>query len=677
MAFKFSPRIVTDGLVLYLDAANERSYNGFGTTWYDLSPSKNNGTLVNGVQFNDDNNYFTFNGTSNYVSTTYNAQLTDFTICLWFKPGDSTNNTSARLIDKNYQTGFWLGKNAATGEANSWGGGVKEGSPYGIYLTLLDTQWNFLVSVRSGTTHTLYGNGITNTTSNTVSATALDTTIMTIGTVTGFNPQQCFKGNIAVAQVYDRALSSTEVLQNYNALKTRFGLVKEEPDTRANVKTYGAVGNGVANDTAAIQQAINENANIYIPTGNYLVDTLVLKTNTNILGDGMGKSILTRRYVDSSINPFDCLMLATSNSEQTKVSNIKINSLTFYGQSDVYNFSEFVHLLYLVGTDNVTVTNCEFKAFRGDGICLGGVSLYNSTYFNPRHNSNVTISNCVFNGVNKENRNGISIIDCTGLLVENCEFKNSTRSNMPGAIDFEPDLYFQVIQNCTIRNNTFTNIGGNAGVIGMLFKDINYTTFPSTFLIQSNSIADCTNTDGTLFYVYKRDNSSLGPTDGQSNVTWSYNTITNVTKSLLINNSNGILVENCSFSNVLGTGYIPYRDNDTFKYSLSRNVNIVSCSFENCGKTEGNGLSISNVNNLLISQSQFTDCGTGNVGYSNAINFISGSSSYVKIKNTTFSKTDKTLVAIQKTNHIFSAATNEFTNNTLNGLPSYFEYPAP
>jgi hypothetical protein len=232
-----------------------------------------------------------------------------------------------------------------------------------------------------------------------------------------------------------------------------------------------------------------------------------------------------------------------------------------------------------------------------------------------------------------------------------------------------------VISNCTVKNNTFTNIGGNAGVIGMLFKDIDYDTFPSTFLIQSNSIADCTNTDGTLFYLYRRDNSSLGPTDGQSNVTWSYNTITNVTKSLLINNSNGILVENCSFSNVLGTGYIPYRDNDTFKYSLSRNINIISCSFENCGKTEGNGLLISNVNNLLISQSQFIDCGTGTAGYSNAINFTSGSSSYIKIKTTTFSRpTNKTLVAIQKTNHVFSAATNEFTNNTLNGLPSYFEY---
>ena len=219
MAFNFSPKIVTDGLVMYLDASNVRSYSGNGTTWNDLSLSTNNGTLNNNIQFNNANKYFTFNGTSNYVSTTYNAQLIDFTVSIWFKPGDSTNNISTRLIDKNYQTGFWLGKNAATGEANSWGGGVREGGPpYGIYLTLPDTQWNFLVSVRSGTTHTLYGNGISNTVSNTVSATALDTTIMTIASDT----VQYFKGNMAVVQVYDRALSSTEVLQNYNALKSRF-----------------------------------------------------------------------------------------------------------------------------------------------------------------------------------------------------------------------------------------------------------------------------------------------------------------------------------------------------------------------------------------------------------------------------------------------------------------------
>ena len=54
MAFNYSPKIVTDGLVLYLDAANRYSYPGSGTTWSDISRGGNNGTLVNGPTFSTD-----------------------------------------------------------------------------------------------------------------------------------------------------------------------------------------------------------------------------------------------------------------------------------------------------------------------------------------------------------------------------------------------------------------------------------------------------------------------------------------------------------------------------------------------------------------------------------------------------------------------------------------------
>ena len=51
MAFRYSPKIVTDGLVLSVDAANKKSYPGSGTTWYDLSGNAINGTLTNGPTF--------------------------------------------------------------------------------------------------------------------------------------------------------------------------------------------------------------------------------------------------------------------------------------------------------------------------------------------------------------------------------------------------------------------------------------------------------------------------------------------------------------------------------------------------------------------------------------------------------------------------------------------------
>jgi len=440
--------------------------------------------------------------------------------------------------------------------------------------------------------------------------------------------------------------------------------------SRVNVRDYGAVGNGVHNDTVAIQTAIDENEYIYIPEGNYLVDTITLKTNTNILGEGMGKSQLTRRYVVSSINPFNCLMLATSDSPETTVSNITLNGLTLYGESDIHGFSEFVHLLYLVGTDNVTVTNCEFKAFRGDGIDLGGVDLYDINR-DPRHNSNVTISNCVFDGVNKENRNGVSVIDGSDVLIDSCEFKNTTKSNMPGAIDFETDDSFNIVRNIIVTNSTFTNIGGNAGVIGISLDNLSYDIFPNNFTIENNTITNCTNTDGTLFYLFKKyDGSPVGTMQGQSNVTWKNNTISNCQKSFLINGANGLTMEDCIFTDITDFGYIPY---PVQTYTNSRNVNILNCTFDNCGSTSGNAIGISNVNNLIFDRNQFIDCGNGTIN-SSALYFFFGEGYNITITNNIFSTPDeKTARAIKADpSYIFHSATNEFYGNTLNGLPYTF-----
>ena len=219
--------IVTNGLVLNLDAANPRSYLQpyNGTAWRNLVPVSSSlvGTLTNGPTFSSTNGgSIVFDGGDDFVLTNYNIALTDFTACMWFKTPDSTNAQSNRLLDKNYALGMWLGKNT-TGTSNSWGGGVRESSaPYGIYLTLTDGQWHFLASIRSGTTHTLYGDGISNTTSNTVSTTALSTDFISIGSNGG--AASYFKGNIAQTQIYNRALSASEVLQNFNATRARFGI---------------------------------------------------------------------------------------------------------------------------------------------------------------------------------------------------------------------------------------------------------------------------------------------------------------------------------------------------------------------------------------------------------------------------------------------------------------------
>lgn len=215
--------IATNGLVLNLDALYQASYPGAGTTWTNLTGTGNNGTLTNGPTFSSSNGgSLVLDGVNDYVATSYAPQFNDFSVIAWFK---CTNIVAySRLVDKAYNTGMWIGRNASN--ANSWGGGVLDsGAPYGRFITLQDSNWHMIASIRQGTTHTIYGDGITTSVSGTVSSTALSATNFSFGAnqSTTLNADW-FGGNIASVSVYNRALSATEVLQNYYAVRGRFGI---------------------------------------------------------------------------------------------------------------------------------------------------------------------------------------------------------------------------------------------------------------------------------------------------------------------------------------------------------------------------------------------------------------------------------------------------------------------
>ena len=95
MGLSHSPRIVTDGLVLCLDAANSRSYPKTGTTWTDRSTSGNNGTLTNGPTFDTNNGgSIVFDGSNDSVVTS-DFDLDYISIFTWFKP---TNFSAYREV---------------------------------------------------------------------------------------------------------------------------------------------------------------------------------------------------------------------------------------------------------------------------------------------------------------------------------------------------------------------------------------------------------------------------------------------------------------------------------------------------------------------------------------------------------------------------------------------------
>ena len=236
MAFSFSPRTVTDGLILNLDAANNRSYISGSTTWTDLSRSNINGTLTNGPTFNTaSGGSIIFDGTDDYVLSPDNTTLrpTIFTIDVWFRPTSfSTFNT---LIVKPVNGPVWTSPFLSYMIRLQTSGTLLQcGTNNGSYQAL-DTSLTFLTNTNYNITFTynsstrvatVYRNGAqVNTTTFTAGGITYSTSSLLIGAGYGASPTgEHFAGNIFNIKMYDKVLTPTEVLQNYNSLKTRFGL---------------------------------------------------------------------------------------------------------------------------------------------------------------------------------------------------------------------------------------------------------------------------------------------------------------------------------------------------------------------------------------------------------------------------------------------------------------------
>jgi len=223
MGFYRGPNIVTDGLVLAVDAASERSYPGSGTTATDLAGTSTI-SLDNGVGFSSANGgTFVFDGIDDEINTNLTAQYTDFSCVVIFK-----NNSSAvwgRLVDKSYTNGFFISAYFASGGLGYVGAGIIEPLyPHGQSLQYDTSVYNYFVVTRSGTTHTIYLNGSGTSASKTGSGAALGTADVAIGSWYGATSSQRFTGEIPVVKIYNKALTATEVDQDFNAYRNRFGI---------------------------------------------------------------------------------------------------------------------------------------------------------------------------------------------------------------------------------------------------------------------------------------------------------------------------------------------------------------------------------------------------------------------------------------------------------------------
>lgn len=243
MAFHRGPKIVTDGLVLALDAGNTKSYPGIGTTWSDLSGNDLDGTFTQRnstelIDYTEDNGGgLVFPGTDldgnggvsvRFVDNDKFKQDSQFSIELWLQ-NDLTNSTEFIVIN---------GAGTLNGTQHNY---VirKQSSSYRLYLsdgtnttnissTILPSTsiQQFVASVDYSSNINFYLNGILQNTVTSPYTTYLGANNkMELGGFTnGGGSSQFFKGIMYKVYLYNKALSPSEVFQNFNAIKSRFGL---------------------------------------------------------------------------------------------------------------------------------------------------------------------------------------------------------------------------------------------------------------------------------------------------------------------------------------------------------------------------------------------------------------------------------------------------------------------
>jgi hypothetical protein len=230
MAFANGPVIVTSGLVLSLDAGDRNSYVSGSTTWIDTSGNSNNGTLINGPTFSGANGgSIIFDGTNDGVDIATNfsgSTENNVTVETFVK---SSTNQSSRIFVSNYTqvsspTGFGIGISDSNNNIVKWfTGNLGTTNTLFSTTTLANQQYYHVVGTYNGSTKILYINGVSEASVSISNAINNTSTLASIGYLK-YISSQYFNGAISMARIYNRALSATEVLQNYNALKSRFGL---------------------------------------------------------------------------------------------------------------------------------------------------------------------------------------------------------------------------------------------------------------------------------------------------------------------------------------------------------------------------------------------------------------------------------------------------------------------
>jgi hypothetical protein len=220
MATSYSPKIITDGLYVCLDAGDGKSYSGSGSTWIDRAGNKN-GTFINSPTFTSDNGgSILFDGSNDYLG--YNTST--LTLEAWVKEESSSSDAYATILGTRYGYNIslcrwnntdYLGvlKNDSQGNIN-----------FNTTAVAFDEEWHHIACTYNEGQVKQYVDGVlVDTDGIYLSGRTINTSDDNFG-VGGDDRGRHFHGLIPQARIYNKALTDAEILQNYNATKGRFGI---------------------------------------------------------------------------------------------------------------------------------------------------------------------------------------------------------------------------------------------------------------------------------------------------------------------------------------------------------------------------------------------------------------------------------------------------------------------
>jgi hypothetical protein len=224
---KYTDTIVQQGLVLNLDAGNSCSYGGAGTIFYDVSPTALSWTINNATYNSSDPKYFSYNGSNSWLQSSTSAAYDSQTITMecWFYTSVVVQN--GFLFEKgaiNSQYSMFLNQGDVF-YFRTIGGTISNGDltfTSSTYLTA--NAWNHVICTYNGSIKIIYVNGVQVASVNASGTLNTGQTNQYIGKYGDAGNNYPFNGRIGESRVYNIALSAAQVLQNYNATKSRFGL---------------------------------------------------------------------------------------------------------------------------------------------------------------------------------------------------------------------------------------------------------------------------------------------------------------------------------------------------------------------------------------------------------------------------------------------------------------------